>query len=398
MAETQEVPFKFDVGTGGSPLSFELWEDLEAWYKNEKNQWSWLPAQSASDGATSYIRDNHTRFWQTSETQIQSLKDGWRTAGKAKAVESVRTHFENSFKNNVVIYSQSVNGQFILNLAKRNQRIAVYAFAYLVGQPVISQGIPQSAEGFIEAFAFKKGLSENATAERSALQQLLDEWKKLLDETKSERRSIASQWDGFQKGAETWFTGTKDEYKKTHDNWNEKFSKMYEEHNKTLKGIESSFNERIALEAPVNYWEQRKTAQQKLIKPYFWGLVICSGLLALSIVLEVWGISASSMNDLAKHAPRVVGTIILLTTLVALLRLAQRLFLSALHVGADADERVVMAKTFISLIKENAIKQTEDRSLILQSLFRPGSTGLLSEDNGPPYPQDALVKVFTKDK
>ena len=64
-------------------------------------------------------------------------------------------------------------------------------------------------------------------------------------------------------------------------------------------------------------------------------------------------------------------------------RLAVRNYLSHLHLKADADERIVMVKTYLSLAEGGRVESAEDRQIILQSLFRPASNGLVKDEGVP---------------
>ena len=61
-----------------------------------------------------------------------------------------------------------------------------------------------------------------------------------------------------------------------------------------------------------------------------------------------------------------------------------RMFLSNLHLASDADERVVMVKTYLSLIEGDQLSSNEDRQLILKALFRPTTDGLVKDEGIPP--------------
>ena len=73
-------------------------------------------------------------------------------------------------------------------------------------------------------------------------------------------------------------------------------------------------------------------------------------------------------------------------------RLVVRMFLSHLHLASDAAERVVMTRTYLSLLEGDRLSSKEDRQLILQALFRPASDGIV-KDEGVPF---SLAEVLTR--
>ena len=73
-------------------------------------------------------------------------------------------------------------------------------------------------------------------------------------------------------------------------------------------------------------------------------------------------------------------------------RLVVRMFLSHLHLSTDAAERVVMVRTYLSLLEGDRLASKEDRQLILQALFRPATDGIV-KDEGIPF---SLAEVLTR--
>jgi hypothetical protein len=81
------------------------------------------------------------------------------------------------------------------------------------------------------------------------------------------------------------------------------------------------------------------------------------------------------------------------------LRLLSRLFLVEVHLQADAEERVVIVKTFLSLLvgsgvmKDKPAVNPEDLTIILTQLFRHEATGILPDDSAPQLPLIEATKI-----
>ena len=73
-------------------------------------------------------------------------------------------------------------------------------------------------------------------------------------------------------------------------------------------------------------------------------------------------------------------------------RLVVRMFLSHLHLATDAAERVVMTRTYLSLLEGDRLSSKDDRQLILQALFRPSSDGLVKDEGIPPSMLEFLTR------
>lgn len=67
-----------------------------------------------------------------------------------------------------------------------------------------------------------------------------------------------------------------------------------------------------------------------------------------------------------------------------------RLYLSEHHLSVDADERAVMAKTYLALVNEDKADK-EDRHIVLETLFRHSTDGIVKDDASPPFPPSNLM-------
>ena len=75
------------------------------------------------------------------------------------------------------------------------------------------------------------------------------------------------------------------------------------------------------------------------------------------------------------------------------LRILSKIFLSQLHAWSDAQERVVMVKTYLSLLQDDKALDGNDRRLVLEALFRPSPTGIIKDDGVPPALFDAISRL-----
>ena len=76
-------------------------------------------------------------------------------------------------------------------------------------------------------------------------------------------------------------------------------------------------------------------------------------------------------------------------------RLVAKIFISNLHLRTDSHERTTMIQTYLALLREGNGPKDEERQLILQTLFRPSTTGFIKED-GPTGFYETMSKAFGK--
>jgi hypothetical protein len=104
-----------------------------------------------------------------------------------------------------------------------------------------------------------------------------------------------------------------------------------------------------------------------------------------------WAFGKLGPNENPKHWE--VGVVVVCAFFsVWIIRILVRLFLSHQHLATDAAQRVTMVQTFLSLSKEDGGLRPEDRSVILQQLFKSAGDGLVKEDGIPP----GLIEFFTR--
>ncbi len=172
----------------------------------------------------------------------------------------------------------------------------------------------------------------------------------------------------------------------------EDFEKLVSEHKQEMENLRKTFREEIALRAPATYWDDKRREHERLSKVM--GAVSFSSI-ALSVLGLGWLIHdllRTAQPNTAPEAWRLAMVVLIGLFAVWGVRLVVRMFLSHLHLATDAAERVVMARTYLSLLEGDRLASKEDRQLILQALFRPASDGIV-KDEGVPF---SLAEVLTR--
>jgi hypothetical protein len=205
-----------------------------------------------------------------------------------------------------------------------------------------------------------------------------------LQDTFTEHVTRASQAHD-QRGVE--FTGSQDER-------GSRFDALYAGHEKNLAQLRQTFLEDIALKAPATYWDEKKKTHHLL--SWIFGLSSAAAMTGSVFLIYTFAstfFSAQSVGG-AAEAWRLGTLATIVVFAVWATRIIVRIFLSNLHLASDAAERVVMVKTYLSLLEGERLTAPEDRQLILQSLFRPTADGIV-KDEGVPL---SLAEVLTRTK
>ncbi|MCC7407470.1 MAG: hypothetical protein IT442_05325 [Phycisphaeraceae bacterium] len=172
-------------------------------------------------------------------------------------------------------------------------------------------------------------------------------------------------------------------------------------HNKCVDKLAttlSNFHEHMTLSAPARYWMNKRKHHKR--QSWLWGIFFFSLLLAgafstiqLSfyvlgmheLVLDTVKQLLNGMTPTTQPSGNVwlerIATVgVVFTFLAWSLRVISRVWLSNLHMASDADERVTMIHTYLAMLKRKAAIEEAHRTLVLNAVFRPGSTGLVKTD------------------
>jgi len=166
-----------------------------------------------------------------------------------------------------------------------------------------------------------------------------------------------------------------------------------------LTELESTYQEKLRLQAPAEYWKKLKGSYQLS----GWGWLILSGLIAAGIIAFLCIVLFKNNELLTENANWIdnVKSSAILTVItsiaVYILRLTSKMSLSSFHLSKDAKERESLAYFYLSLMEKSAVTEKE-RAIILNALFSRSDTGLLKGDSAPTMSSNVsdLVELFKK--
>jgi len=210
------------------------------------------------------------------------------------------------------------------------------------------------------------------------INQQIDGWSKFENLPDELRRS------------KTFFENIKDEQ------WNNWFSLAKDR----IASLEETYKQKLKLEEPAKYWEERA---KKLRKQGWWSLrilvglvVIICGLLGLILMNppEIFNKSILS-QDISISIKWILIYATLLSFMAYSIRALSKTMFSCFHLARDSEERYTLTYFYLSLLKDAKVADSE-RQLIMQSLFSRADTGLLKEESSPTMPTDMVNKEMNK--
>lgn len=182
----------------------------------------------------------------------------------------------------------------------------------------------------------------------------------------------------------------------TENTWNP----WYEDASNNLQSLEKTYEEKLKLEKPAQYWADRakKLRCQAWICLCILVVLVLAITIGLSIILstaperifEKW-----FTDDIGLAVKWSIIFITLMTFVAYCIRGITRVMFSSFHLARDSEERHTLTYFYLSLIKDADVSQ-EDRQLIMQALFSRSDTGLIKEDSSPSMPSSTILSHISK--
>ncbi len=392
MTEQIKPTLVLELGEKGGHLEFEQPSEVQQWFDDEQVKWHWMSQiheTSSAPNQFTNIRQVATQFIQQ-WTQQQADPEAAQNP-----INSLKNHFESAVPAQSLWLSSSPTGSFILRLKdERHQLVAAGAYLALGGaySSQSQQPHPLLLEGVIEGFLYKREIDWTATAHRDALEKLKQQYSRNLSDQKRKYQEIElANGELNAKFSESLEAKAKllDDL---HASQGDEFKLLIDTHENNLKAIENAYDQKLALLKPVKYWNARNKSHGYKAKKF----AIASGMVGAVILgLLGWLAYKIFLDVPVGEKPQVwqVGVFSVAAFFgIWLERILVRLFISNMHLATDAEERVTMLQTYLSIIREGSVFAPEDKKLILERLFHPATDGLVKDDAAPPSPLEMLSR------
>jgi len=390
--QTNEALVTLDLDIG--EIEFADIQELREWSQNERQAFTWLSDVSRQDS-------NAGQPWNVINNWLSQVNSFIQEYERHQGNEQQQNNLINNLRNQTqqavqsqnLTTSESADAKFVFSLRdKRSAIVAGYSLSYLMRQNINFNTQP-ALEGAYWALQYLQGNTETIEAQKEAMESLKRSWatrfgkqhQALIQKNEELTAEIADLRDQF--------TAIKTEITEQRDNQKERFDQLVERSEQDLKDIEKTYDEKLALQSSVQYWTDKRAHHQRIM----WWM----GGATLVFAFLTGGSFAWAAYELLKETlPQVplwkLGIMFAISTFgIWLTRLSAKIFISNLHLRTDADERVTMIQTYLALLREGSGPKDDERQLILQTLFRPSTTGFIKED-GPAGFYEAISKTISK--
>lgn len=360
-------------------------DDAENWLESERKSYAWLtspdspsPLHNKASTVSNAVGKNYSQISKAIERAKQA--DGDK---KSDVIQRVGNQFGLYYGQCKLLASETPEAKYIDKIRENDDlQDALLVYGYLTD--ILEDPTAREIRAAFDALLYRRGVSEVAEAERTALDQLYNDWTSKLDDLHATHESELGEL--LDESSEK-LNEIRDGQTQLHDRLNNQkqeqqgeFEVMLSEAKAELEKLNEVYRDQIALSAPVEYW--RKKASQHRTQAWIWG----AATVVAAFAVGYFFIDQADQILLQDQTPNYAQLITLLTiaTLgVWGLRLLVRLLFSQIHLRTDAQERSVMLQAFLALQREGHVDEKEKDS-ILNTLFRPTSTGVVKDDSAPP--------------
>ena len=293
--------------------------------------------------------------------------------------EQIQGQVNTFLYHNRMIYSYSAEAKFLKTL---DDKIAAHAASALLGNqpPPDSEG---SFEGAFLAYAFMHSYVKRSKAESLSVKEHLGEWQKLLDTSKDNFAAQKTEiGDLLQKYSQD-FEEQKENSLQLREDGQKELDELFNRSKTELVNIENTYDKKLALQSSVKYWEDKGEQHKRLSIIFACMSVIVAVIVSVLFFVEIKNVVGVEQKILDLPVWKV--SLVILTAVIGVwvLRILVRILLSHVHLTADATERRTMLMTYLALLREGHGPVDDQKELILQTLFRPSSTGIVKDDGMP---------------
>ena len=392
--------FELDLGSNGGVLAPTSGQECREWIETERQFWQWITQVSAGNHRSALDVALNPLHQASNEAQQAIGHEHSNQPEFSRLMHQVSRQLQDCYGDkNRFPHSSTPLAKRIEQIRKRDP---LEALAYLYVHLPQKNGCQFDARdasswrGFIEGLIELHGISTISEERHQALQESLDELRAKSERTLGQKRKdinrLHKEFVQQKEAVDLQLTNFEAEALAFFQRNQEAHDLKIGEHEKRMTALQNAFREEMALRAPVEYWEGRKTHHEgRATVTGWWVFGLMAGLAGIIGSAAYWVLSTLGADG--KPDTWRVAVLALIGVLgVWAVRLIVRMFLSHTHLATDAAERVTMVKTYLALLESDKMPSDDDRKLVLQSLFRPAADGIV-KDEGLPNP---LLEVLTR--
>ena len=367
--------------------------DLEEWLTEYKDTWGWV--QTHFNQRQQPLHQTAQQIWNFITTADSLLKQLETAPSNLEHIKKqLANHFKNNWNKGWRSNSDPRNQYVLEQKEQTSEQASLMALTHFLNLPYqVNQLNQELLIALLNAVIFDQKLATITPSTKAALTRGIGTTENELSKLREQRDEHDQSWQEQLTSITDTLQKHDTNLQQLHDSRAQSLDKFVEQTKVEIEAFKKAHREEINLKEPVTFWESKQ-------KSSFWtaiafGVIFVIGLIAVGAILvkESQAIyEGLKLGDTIEYW-RVAGMILLGGLSFWFLRILSKIFLSQLHAWSDAQERVVMVKTYLSLLQDEKALEPDDRRLVLEALFRPAPTGIIKDDGVPPALFDAITRL-----
>jgi len=371
----------------------------------------WIDAER---GAWAFVAGPEPTLAQRYHEALSLLQWAVPREGASRAQE-----FQEAYRQ--LVHHQSLKGIFVLSLRKHGDETAAAALAHFSGTNVTDPTNTRVLQGVALAVAYEQGWGDARPAVTAGFESLHHDIRAWWEQARSDiqagslmvgqlRKDVAEQQerlagaldamraeaDGvvakLNAESQAALASATSGFNTAVGTYNKSMSDLVEGSREQMASIERSYEDKLALAAPVTYWGSRRGIHLKLAGVFGAVFLLALGLGGWALYEALGLLMPEPVSADRIPIGKIAESLVIVTFTLWMLRTLARIFFSNLHLGIDAGQRAIMVQTYLSLLRDSAGLTEDGKKLMIEALFRPASTGIVKDDASPPWAWTALFR------
>ena len=373
---------------------FQSIEEIQEWMNQERSFFAWLETGSKKDGNAAHAWNATNQWLNFVKQYIQQSRQHQNNPSQLQNIgRNLQSQINQHLQKGHLVTSKNPDAIFGKNLSgEEDEVVASYALANLLEIPS-NQNNPKALKGAFYAFQYRQGATSTVESQAESLESLSTEWNGRFNKQHLELRAQNEALVKEIGDLRNQFSTLKEEISAQKEEQVTSFTTQLEESEKTLSDIAQTYDEKLALQASVQYWSDKRALHTKVMWWVGGATILLAALTGGGFILAAHKLLQVTVSEVELWR---LGVMLAISTFgVWVTRLSAKIFISNLHLRTDADERVTMIQTYLALLREGAGPTEDERQLILQTLFRPSTTGFIKDD-GPSAFHELVTNALSK--
>lgn len=384
---------ELQFGPSNGDFKFSSLDDVAAFIEAEQRALSWFNSPPVQGNMNSVANVLNSNFSQIRNTFQQATNN-------PAYIPQLKAALEQAFRGARIPLSSSKVGTFLNELQSEQPIVAAAALATWMNVGGLNFTQFEHVKGAMLIASFDADISPKVPQSvKKQLEKLhqgyLDASFKVVEDTAEQRKAFALERAAHRKATAVLI---RQERKKL-SSFKEENGAAVDKAVSRLQETDVLYREHMRIKGPVEYWSNKSESHRSKTSSYRKILLWFSAVAGAALILSLYWIASHAIEIATSDKPPAVYLVlvtlsVVLTTIVFwAARILTRLFLSEHHLAIDAEERAIMAQTYLALTAEGQATESE-RAIVLGSLFRPTADGIVKDDAAPDLSPASLLSKF----